>query len=193
MAALIAPKDITGGILAGGKSRRFGTNKALYRWQEETFLDSVIRQVGSLVSEILISCSAENHSAYASYPYTKVVDRYPDCGPLGGIASLLAACNTPYLLVLTCDMPLIDKELLSKLLQEKPSTAVCMCYSDGQTAPFPLLLNKQLQPEIEAQIAQKNLKMKHLIDGIATHKIVLTPLEEKHFVNVNHIKDLNFI
>ena len=63
-----------------------------------------------------------------------VPDQYLDAGPLGGIASALAAVRTPLALVAACDMPSIAPPLVALLLARAaahPGAAAVMCRGEG--------------------------------------------------------------
>ena len=61
---MLEKKHITGIILAGGKSSRMGTDKALFVLNGSTFLDHIIRALEPLVDDILIISNDERHSTY---------------------------------------------------------------------------------------------------------------------------------
>jgi molybdopterin-guanine dinucleotide biosynthesis protein A len=115
---LIAAQDITGLILAGGRgSRMGGIDKGLQNFHGVPLaLHTLTRlQMSGGVGQIMISAN-RNLSTYASlgvpvWPDSQV--DYP--GPLAGFLSGFEHCNTPYLLTVPCDTPLLPLDLPSRL------------------------------------------------------------------------------
>ena len=66
---------LTGAVLAGGKSSRFGTNKVL-------------------CDQLYISANNNNAVAYRDMGADIICDLHPDCGPLGGIEAIVNVCHT---------------------------------------------------------------------------------------------------
>ena len=142
--------DVTGGILAGGHSSRFGSNKALFSPDGETLISRAARLLRPLCRQVLVSASHANAGAYAFLDLDIVEDLHSDCGPLGGLESMLNRCTTPWLLVLTCDMPYVNSEALQTMIgharlsdtldDSLPRAFAWQRESDGCLEPFPLLI-----------------------------------------------------
>ena len=111
---MLEKKHITGIILAGGKSSRMGTDKALFVLNGSTFLDHIIRALEPLVDDILIISNDERHS---TYNLKRVRDTIADAGPISGLHAGLTNSVTENNLVLSCDIPLIETSMLEVLLQ----------------------------------------------------------------------------
>lgn len=56
-----------------------------------------------------------NRAGYGQFGLPIEADRFPGAGPLGGIATALAACHYGYCLIVACDMPFLDQSLLVRL------------------------------------------------------------------------------
>lgn len=105
-------------ILAGGRSSRMGTDKALLEIEGESLLVRSTRIVSSVVAEVLIVGRTELPPELAGTP--AIEDRYPGTGPLGGIASGLAQVGAEWALVVACDLPFLQADLLRLLLELAP-------------------------------------------------------------------------
>jgi molybdopterin-guanine dinucleotide biosynthesis protein A len=109
-------------ILAGGKSSRMGRDKTLLELNGEPLVQRAANLVKHLVSKVSLVTSAGQSSAldgtnrHSTFGLPTLNDNWPDAGPLGGIATALAAAQTPWCLVLACDMPFITKEWIAVLL-----------------------------------------------------------------------------
>jgi molybdopterin-guanine dinucleotide biosynthesis protein A len=118
-AETISTKKIAGYVMAGGASRRFGSDKALAIINGETMLARNI----ALVSEVTESAKVVSAAGrYAEFKFEVVEDRWPDEGPLGGIVTALrhttaTASNVEWNLVISCDMPFLTSEWLAYLCE----------------------------------------------------------------------------
>ena len=94
-------RRISAGILAGGKSKRMGEDKARLWHGGETFLAHLLRELREF-DEVLLS--VEDRRAWADAPCRVVEDQLPDFGPVEGIYQLLRAARNPYVLVTAIDL-----------------------------------------------------------------------------------------
>lgn len=175
---------LTGAILAGGHSSRFGSNKALFAPNGETLISKAAGLLRSVVREVLVSASQTNAGDYDFLGLEIVVDQHPDSGPMGGLETLLQRCTTPWLLVLTCDMPFVDKEALvtmvsslngepdNALYQRDHPHALAWQRCDGSISPFPLLIERSALPKIQSRMRTGSLSMKGLLSELDTYYIM---------------------
>ena len=105
----------TGIILAGGASRRMGRDKALLPLAGRPMIALVAERLRSVVQEIIIA--ADDIERYASFADRCVPDRFPGVGTLGGIHAGLSAARGELALVVGCDMPFLDTDLLNWFLE----------------------------------------------------------------------------
>ena len=175
---------LTGAILAGGHSSRFGSNKVLFAPNGETLISKAAGLLRSVAREVLVSASQTNAGDYDFLGLEIVVDQHPDSGPMGGLETLLQRCTTPWLLVLTCDMPFVDKEALVTMvsnLAREPDNALCQrdrphalawqC-CDGSISPFPLLIERSALPILQSRMRTGSLSMKGLLSDLDTYYIM---------------------
>lgn len=105
-------------ILAGGRSSRFGEDKRRLRlWGAAgpALLERVVETAAALCDETIVVLN--DPEAWGNLPATLVADRVPGAGPLGGLASGLAAARGGGALLLAADLPLLQPELLRAMLQ----------------------------------------------------------------------------
>lgn len=183
---MLHPEQITGVILAGGKSRRFGSNKALCEYGDKTFLRHLINLVRPYTKEVVIAgCYPE----YNEKGIPVLQDVYPDMGPVGGIYTALGESGTPWILVLTCDMPLISKEIIMLLLASGRGEEVIGWQHDAVDALFPLLIAKTVLPDIEKAIELKQCRVKQLFERERSRKILIPDALLSRFANINTQED----
>jgi molybdopterin-guanine dinucleotide biosynthesis protein A len=107
---MISKTDLTGIILAGGKSSRLGMNKALLELKGKKLIDYPVHLLEKCCSHVIISSNQP-----LSLPYPVFPDVIQETGPMVGIYSCLLQSKTPYNVVLSCDMPFLKEELISIL------------------------------------------------------------------------------
>lgn len=115
-------------VLAGGRSTRFGRDKASEPLLGKPLLQHVVDRVAPLVSELIIVRAPGQAlpPIEASIPVTIVDDAYPGTGPLGGIYTGLEAASADRCIAVACDMPLLSGPLLRELLLRSTGCDVVM-------------------------------------------------------------------
>lgn len=105
-------------ILAGGRSRRFGADKALLRLDEHgpTLLERTTGTCAGLTGDLFVVAPGDR--GYESLGVRVVTDRFPGEGPAGGLITALGAARHPGCLVLGCDYPLLARPLLRWLIEQ---------------------------------------------------------------------------
>ena len=186
--------NITGVVLAGGQSRRMGFNKAEAQMHGESMLIRMIDKLQEITSSILISSGT---ASYPNIPLPQILDEYPQCGPLGGIYSVLKASNTSLNLVVSCDMPLVSIALLEHIVanaKESKAFITLPIDHDGQLQMMCAVYHKDVLPILQQQLDANQFKMKSLLDLVTTKFVEISrdhPLYQEHaFMNVNNPTNL---
>lgn len=124
----------TGVVLAGGQSRRFGADKALALLENRPLLLHVLQALTPVVDELILVVDHPTRYAQllesAGSTVTLAVDRYPQRGPLGGLYTAAEQASTPWLLVTSCDTPLLEETVLRSIQQR-----ALRAQGDGGTVP----------------------------------------------------------
>ncbi|MBW1731623.1 MAG: molybdenum cofactor guanylyltransferase [Deltaproteobacteria bacterium] len=103
-------EDIIGVILAGGKSTRYGRNKALVQIQGRPLIEHVIQVMSSLFKDIILMTNTPAEYAYLGLPM--VEDIIKGLGPIGGIYTALKVMDKEAGFFVACDMPFLNKDLI---------------------------------------------------------------------------------
>lgn len=101
-------------VLAGGRSRRMGVDKALLRLDGQTLLERAVTVAAAVSAPVFVV--ADRAHRYSIANATVVADERPGEGPLGGILAGLRAAGAGCHLVVACDMPHLSAPLLTHLL-----------------------------------------------------------------------------
>ena len=116
-------RRISAGILAGGKSKRMGEDKARLWHGGETFLAHLLRELREF-DEVLLS--VEDRRAWADARCRVVEDQLPDFGPVEGIYQLLRAARNPYVLVTAIDLQCLTALALQTLAGQIRPGVCCL-------------------------------------------------------------------
>lgn len=203
---MIDPQDITGLILAGGRgSRMGGVDKGLQTFNGMPLaLHTLARlQMGGGVGHVMINAN-RNLAAYESFGASVWPDGLADyAGPLAGFLTGLERCETPYLVTVPCDTPLLPLDLVPRLAQallaqdaEIAMAAAPEIGKDGnvqvRTQPVFCLLRVELLEDL-MQFTQSGGRK---IDAwTALHKTVIVPFDLpgdtlQAFFNANTLAEL---
>lgn len=134
MTAMKLRDDITGIVLAGGKSSRMGTDKALLNVRGKTFIQHVAETLQKVCSAVSISANAGEPYKFLGLPIMK--DIFQDCGPLAGIHSALIHAKTDAVFVLSCDMPFIDEATIRLVIGHAGEGDVVVAQDSSRIHPL---------------------------------------------------------
>lgn len=105
---------ITGAVLAGGTSSRFGREKAFAEFGSAPMISHVITVLRQVTDSILVAVAPGRSSYYVDIlgdDIRVVEDQQPGQGPIQGLATALEASRGEYVMVSPCDSPLLRKEV----------------------------------------------------------------------------------
>jgi molybdopterin-guanine dinucleotide biosynthesis protein A len=187
----------SGVIMAGGVSRRLGKNKALERIGGGTLIERVIDSIVPLTTEVLVVVAQpEQAAAFRLPPAVRVVsDRYPGKGSLGGIFTGLDASTEPWSLVVACDMPFLNGELLRHLMGESSNVDAVVPLLGGQPEPLHALYSKACLTPMERMVRAGDLKIAPLFEAVRVRYVdegTIDRIDPRHlsFFNINTQADL---
>ncbi len=182
---------ITGLILAGGKSSRMGTDKSLLKLNEKTFIECSIDALKEITSEIIIISNTKQHDVFG---YKRIPDTIDNFGPVAGIYTGLSQVTTPYTLVLSCDVPLINKTLLKKLISNIDTTTHCVQFEyKNNLTPLIAVYKTECKSIFKNAITHGIQKLQLVTAQCNPKNILLTDQEAYYIQNVNTIADFNRI
>lgn len=188
---MIAKKDITGIILAGGKSYRMGTDKGFIILNGSTFIAHIVEALKPMVYDIII---VSNNSDYDIYNLTRVEDIIENAGPLAGLYSGLNRSKTELNFVLSCDVPLINSAVLNRLIEgvDKPSDVI-QIQSQGKTMPLIAIYKKQCSKTILELLQKGERRLRTAVEKLNTKTIELDADLEQFVRNINTTEELKVL
>jgi molybdopterin-guanine dinucleotide biosynthesis protein A len=116
--------NVTGVILAGGKSSRMGINKSLLKIDDVTLIERIYDILKSVFENVIISTN--DHELYDFLPIVKVEDVYKGFGPLSGIHASLKFVTTEKIFVVSSDLPFLLPSLIQHLLEVKTDEPIVL-------------------------------------------------------------------
>ncbi len=179
-------KKITGIILCGGKSCRFGEDKGLCTLGGKRMIDYPLEALGGICDEIIIS---SNDDRYINLGYKVIPDKVKNIGPIGGIYTALLESNSDDNIIISCDMPFAGKELLQYILKQKHNSLIASAFEGEYVEPLCSYYHKSIIPLVEEMIAKKRFKLTKLLEKANYKKIVID--ENLHFYKSHLFLNIN--
>lgn len=189
----VDPGAVTGLILAGGRGRRLGgIDKGLLEVGGQPLVQRVGQRLAGQVGTLLLS--ANRHlDRYRALGFAPLTDgRHRDAGPLAGLCAGLAACATPWLLAVPCDMPFLPLDLGERLLWAAPADDLRVRLPfDGMRHHYAcLLLPRTALAPVEAGLEAGRLSLRRLLDDTGWIGVDFAESDPRAFVNLNTPADL---
>jgi molybdopterin-guanine dinucleotide biosynthesis protein A len=186
-------EKLSGTVLAGGKSSRLGTDKALLKFNSHTLLQHAISLIEPYCSVVRIS---GDNSEYEVFGRSLVSDKYPGCGPIGGIYSSLVAAETDWNLFVSVDVPYINSSLLTKLLENLSDDDCVVPKHELGVEPLIALYSRKAIPLIEHLIKNGEYKVSNLLSELNTKFVDCNDLVRQYpnlFFNLNRMEDYQIV
>jgi molybdopterin-guanine dinucleotide biosynthesis protein A len=184
--------EITGVVLAGGRGRRMGgTDKGLMVFRSRPLVSYALDALHEAAGTLLINAN-RNREAYARFGHPVVADRTAAFdGPLAGLLSAMRAADTPYVLTIPCDAPLVDGRLLARLGAALTANGAELCAAhDGERLqPVFLLAERRLADSLERYLAEGQRKVE---TWLRRHQLAVADFSDhpELFANLNTPEDL---
>ncbi len=179
-------------LLAGGQSRRFGTDKARALWQGQPF---VVYQ-WHLLSKCFqrVELIARTTQAYTDLGLPlALVDRYPDCGPLGGLHRALVHqqaqnLSADWVFLASCDTFGVTPAHIRGLAQvaEQHPQARAVVWAASQLEPLWAFYHGDLYGDVDAALQRQDYALQSLLKK---HPVQVLTLQ-KPWIQVNRREDL---
>jgi len=148
---------VAGFVVAGGRSRRMGGDKALLPWGNTTLLDHAIARMRAVVPELLLL--AGEATRYADRGLPVVADACPDGGPLSGLLGGLDHVPGGGGIFLAVDVPRVPEALLRHLLQSAGNHDAVVPVSPAGPEPLCAVYGPGCAEPIRRRLAAGERKM----------------------------------
>lgn len=188
--------EVTGVLLAGGKSRRMGEDKRYLLVGERTLLERSLEILEAVFEKVVVVIAQD--SAFLESATSPVIrDLIPDGGSLGGLYTGLKQASTEHVFVVACDMPFLNPLVIRHFVKLRMQADIVMAKLSNGLHPMHAVYGKACLPHLERMIAARNLKIQDLANqsGLRIHFVGATELAAidptaNSFHNVNTPADL---
>lgn len=172
-------------VLAGGQSKRLGQDKAWLKLDGQTLIERVVTRVAQISAEVIVVTNSPRK--FAHLEARLVSDVYPEKGPLVGIYSGLRVARHHYSLVVACDMPFINLNLLRHMIGLAPGYDVVIPEVDGFLEPLHAIYSKNCLAPIDRLLAAGGLKIIDFFPEVRVRRV------EEEMVNRFDPQRLSFL
>jgi molybdopterin-guanine dinucleotide biosynthesis protein A len=173
----VADHGLTGVLLVGGASTRFGSPKALAQLGGETLAERAWRVLGEACDERI----AVGKQGELELPFAVVDDGTDVRAPIAGVVAGLRAATHDVVVMLPVDVPAITANALHAL------ASACRDAAVPQTGPLPGAYRRSVLPALERALSDGRLALHAVLDEL---DVVMVPLDEAVLANVNTPDDL---
>src|SRR4051794_5270244 len=162
----VAVADFTAIVLAGGKSSRMGTPKALLRFDNLPIIMHIVSALQRLSAEVVVVAAPGQELPVM--PVTLVRDGMAHQGPVGGICYGLAAATRDVCFVTSCDSAFLNARLVEHLVSRISEHDVVVPHWEGRLQPLHAVYRRSVLPLLEQQLVRGDLRPVHLFEKVRT-------------------------
>jgi molybdopterin-guanine dinucleotide biosynthesis protein A len=180
-------------VLAGGQSSRLGMDKSFVHVNGQSLIEHIVAKLARLSDDVIIV--ANSPEKYNRLKARLVGDIHPGKGALGGLYSGLRAATNAYSLVVACDMPFLDLNLLRYMILLACEHDVVIPRIGGFTEPLHAIYSKSCLKPIDRLLARGGLKIIDFFSEVRVRyveEVEVDIFDPQHlsFFNVNTPNDL---
>jgi molybdopterin-guanine dinucleotide biosynthesis protein A len=174
-------------ILAGGRSRRMGRDKAALPVGDGTMIDHLVRRLSPVVDETIV---AGGSNALRLDGLRRIDDRYPGMGPLAGIHAGLLEAGRPLVWVVGCDLPDVEPQLGRLLRRRAVDCDAAVPRVDGRPEGVCAVYRRSLAARLETLLRAGHRSVKAFLAGVKVCYVTPAELrsvdpELRSFRNIN--------
>ena len=169
---------VTGVILAGGKSSRMGSNKALLPYRGGRFIEAIYRQLSALFEEVVVVTNTPEQ--YAFLNCRMVSDLYHDMGALAGLHAGVAHSRTPHIFAVACDMPYLSDAVIRTLVARRHQSEVIIPEGKNGLEPLHAVYCRSCLPAMETALQTGK---RRLISFFPAVQVTIVPGDTIRFVD----------
>ncbi len=159
----------SGVILAGGESRRFGSDKALADWRGAPMIASIAKSVGAVLPKTFVVVKKPELYRFLEGPRLEIVkDILKEQHPLGGIYTALSVCSSERVFVCVCDMPLLRPGLIRALLEAASGYEAAIPVWGGESQPLCGVYSRRCFGVVKRMISEGRFPIRELFKIVPT-------------------------
>ena len=183
-------------ILAGGKSRRFGADKAVAKLGDKSLIDYTINKLEPKFAEILVITNNPMQVSKNNIFFIKDT-MSGQLGPLVGILSAMEWVknndkNYEWIISFPCDTPFFEEEIIDKVINSQKSSDKKLLFLKSGNKRHNIfgLWSIELMEQLRNDINQGARKVEDWANKIGTEIVEINSESDKSFLNINTKLDL---
>jgi molybdenum cofactor guanylyltransferase len=188
-----AGKTLSAVLLAGGESRRMGTDKATIEFEGRPLWERQL-EVLRVLGPASIFVSARTRPSWLPADVELILDDQPSCGPLSGLTKAMAAMRTTHLIALAIDMPFMTAEQLRVLCSLAGESCGVVPMIGQRAEPLAAIYPAEAAADFVAALGGPDFSLQLIVRKLAVDQKVRlfpVPVEQGHFyLNVNEPGDV---
>ncbi|MGF1674820.1 MAG: molybdenum cofactor guanylyltransferase [Rivularia sp. (in: cyanobacteria)] len=182
-------------ILAGGKSSRMGTDKALVPYEDKPMLLSVYQVAATCTEQVyILTPRSERYQNILPSNCQYLVETQPGKGPVNGLSEGLEQISADWILLLACDLPLLNVEILqswiNKLPQMPTSTLALVPQRSQIWEPMCGFYRKEVKRELDTFLKAGKRSFQELLSNIEVEALNVDEKAALMLFNCNYPGDL---
>ncbi|NPA32540.1 MAG: molybdenum cofactor guanylyltransferase [Aquificae bacterium] len=177
-------------ILAGGRSKRFGRDKLLYKIGGITVIERVANTARKVCDEVFLVSKDKKKFSFIDLPV--VEDKAGESASIVGLYTALLHLPKGHALILSGDIPLISEKTL-KLLVQNRRPPITLAKTKEKIHPLVGVYEKSVLDEVRKIIEEKNYRLSELVRRVGFFAVDIPPELEHELLNLNTPTDLDEI
>lgn len=180
--------DITGYLIAGGRSRRFGADKRLVEYEGEPLLERAGRVMCEALGHLPVMVG-NDVIPLSDQAWRVISDARPEAGPMGGIVAALEDSHTDWVMALAVDLPLmrsVDLQLLAEARSD--SSDVLTLSVDGRPEPLAALYHCRQVTFWRERLDRNELSLSQSLQLVSWQAVMLGK-DSRSLTNINSLSD----
>lgn len=159
-------RDITGAVLAGGKSSRMGKDKALLKLDGRTFIERITGTLEQVFTSVIVIADRTKQYEFFSRPVYR--DVFRNRGPLGGIHSALVHAPTERVFITSCDVPLLSLSVIRRVVRRSARAQALVLFGGNSLQPLCGLYHRSCLPVIEEHLKRGEYSVQACLNNLDT-------------------------
>jgi molybdenum cofactor guanylyltransferase len=139
--------QFSGVVLAGGRSSRFGENKARFTYQGRSLMGHVLASLEGAAEQLIIA-----KEPYPEFAVPTVLDLYGEASPLSGLCTALRVAQHDWVALAACDLPFLSVNYWQLLLRYVATCDAVIVKRQGRLEPLAALYHRRILPVAEVQL-----------------------------------------
>ena len=185
--------DIAGLILLGGKSSRYGSNKAMVEVDGVRLIERAVRVMRPLFQEVILLTNTPRDYAYLGLPM--VEDLIKGLGPLGGVYTGLETISCDAGFFVACDMPFLNQALILHLVANRKGFDAVVPRVGWMIEPLHAVYTKRCLPAIRHLIDSREYQIFKFLPNVRVRYVEAEEIrvhdpQLRSFFNINEPQDL---